>query len=214
MSAFAIARNSRARVWKKRSARQNHTFIEACDFPYPWLMKPAESPERKLYMTREHIAAQLPLSYYSPSRINHLACFLAHWCAFMNQEPSPEQSPSPKEIRPTTPPSTSPPAVGSSKPCKTSPAPGSAPIPPLGATGGRSTLAASCGCPRRRVYAWGPWFPVLHPANFNSDLAISHHPKHLQVIIDLRYQCAIMFSLGQHDSFVPYQPWALAKRFL
>ena len=31
--AFAIASTSRARVWKKRSARQNHTFSEACDFP-------------------------------------------------------------------------------------------------------------------------------------------------------------------------------------
>jgi hypothetical protein len=44
-------------VWKKRSARQNHTFSEACDFPNPWLMKPAKSPEAKLYMTQEHITA-------------------------------------------------------------------------------------------------------------------------------------------------------------
>ena len=32
-SAFRIARPSLTRVWKKRSARQNHTFSEARDFP-------------------------------------------------------------------------------------------------------------------------------------------------------------------------------------
>src|SRR5579864_740562 len=37
--ALMIARTSRARVWKKRSARQNHTFSETCDFPKPFVMK-------------------------------------------------------------------------------------------------------------------------------------------------------------------------------
>src|SRR5216110_2550071 len=43
--ALAMARNSRKRVWKKRSARQNHTLSEACDLPYPSFMKLAGFPQ-------------------------------------------------------------------------------------------------------------------------------------------------------------------------
>src|SRR5437588_4936686 len=56
-SAFAIARTSRTRVWKKRSARQNHTFSEACDFPKPFGMKLRIPPGRSLYTT---LALNLP----------------------------------------------------------------------------------------------------------------------------------------------------------
>src|SRR6266581_7469074 len=50
-SAFTIARNSRVRVWKKRSARQNHTFSEAFDFPNPCLMNLLAFPSPLLYTT-------------------------------------------------------------------------------------------------------------------------------------------------------------------
>jgi hypothetical protein len=73
------------------------------------------------------------------------------------------------------------------------------------------------GCPTRRGYAWGicgfsPFAPqMLHSSPFpgaklNRHPAIWQHPNHLQVIIDIRYQYAIIFSLSWHDSSVPCEP--------
>jgi hypothetical protein len=43
--------------------------------------------------------------------------------------------------------------------------------------------------------------------------AILQHPNHLQVIIDIRYQYAIMTSLSGHDFSVLCEQWAPATRF-
>jgi hypothetical protein len=43
--------------------------------------------------------------------------------------------------------------------------------------------------------------------------AIPQHPNHLQVIIDIRYQYAIMASLSRHDSSVLCEQWAPATWF-
>src|SRR5882762_1799649 len=82
------------------------------------------------------------------------------------------------------------------------------------------------GSPDRRV----PRVPVLHlglftfrpfpcptptyfPVPIQIDTLLSpQHPNHLQVIIDIRYQYAIMVSLGWHDSSVPCEPCAPATR--
>src|SRR5260370_21863469 len=42
--------------------------------------------------------------------------------------------------------------------------------------------------------------------------AIPHHPNYLQVILDIRYQYAIMVTSIWHDSFVPCKPCAPATR--
>src|SRR5260370_15644992 len=95
-------------------------------------------------------------------------------------------------------PSMPPPAAGSSKPCKTSPVPGSVQTPPPGAIGGRTTPAASC--------------IRLHSAQQSRRSPIPHHPNYLQVILDIRYQYAIMVSSIWHGSSVPCEPCAPATR--
>ncbi len=53
---------------------------------------------------------------------------------------------------------------------------------------------------------------VFPHANPNSRPAIPQHPNDLQVIIDIRYQCAIMVSLSWHGLCVPCEPCAPATR--
>ena len=50
------------------------------------------------------------------------------------------------------------------------------------------------------------------PSDSSPAPAISQHPNHLQVTLDIRYQYAIMVSLSRHDSSVPCEPCAPATR--
>src|SRR5882724_6031023 len=56
-------------------------------------------------------------------------------------------------------------------------------------------------CPERmRREPRPPIFVSLGKVPTRSERAIPQHPNHLQVIIDIRYQCAIIGSLSRHDS--------------
>jgi hypothetical protein len=48
------------------------------------------------------------------------------------------------------------------------------------------------------------------PSNSSPWLAIPQHPNHLQVIIDVRYQYAIIASSIEHAAPVPCEPCAPA----
>ena len=64
-------------------------------------------------------------------------------------------------------------------------------------------------CPERmRREPRPPIFGSLGKVPTRSERAIPQHPNHLQVIIDIRYQCAIILSLRRHDySACPSRLW-------
>src|SRR5260370_15664155 len=49
----------------------------------------------------------------------------------------------------------------------------------------------------------GVWGSIFFFSGRGRRPAIPQHPNHLQVIIDIRYQYAIIVVVGRHDSLVP-----------